>query len=61
MVSIFKLETLKELFRVNFPDSKLIDDSCDDGQVQQHLGICGHITNRGEQYLAKRLINRTNN
>jgi hypothetical protein len=30
--------TLGELFRVHFPDSKLIDDSCDDGQGQQNLG-----------------------
>jgi hypothetical protein len=32
-------ETLKELFRVHFPDSKLIDDSYDNGQGQQNLGI----------------------
>jgi hypothetical protein len=31
--------TLKELFRVHFPDSKQIEDS-DDGQGQQNLGIC---------------------
>jgi hypothetical protein len=31
-------ETLKELFGVHFPDSKLIDDSYDDGQGQQNLG-----------------------
>jgi hypothetical protein len=31
-------ETLKELFRVHFPDSKLIDSG--DGQDQQNLGIC---------------------
>jgi hypothetical protein len=29
--------TLKELFRIHFPDSKLIDDS-DDGQGQQKPG-----------------------
>jgi hypothetical protein len=39
-------ETLKKLFRVHFPDSKLIDDSYDDGQGQQNLGICKRITNR---------------
>jgi hypothetical protein len=38
---------LKELFRVHFPHSKLIEDS-DDGQDQQNLGICGGITNRGD-------------
>jgi hypothetical protein len=37
--------TLKELFRVHFPDSKLIENS-DDGQGQQNLGICGHTTKR---------------
>jgi hypothetical protein len=31
--------TLKELFRVDFPDSKLTDDSCEDGKGQQNLGI----------------------
>jgi hypothetical protein len=25
-------DTLGELFRVHFPDCKVIDDSCDDGQ-----------------------------
>jgi hypothetical protein len=38
--------TLEELFRVRFPDSKLIDDSYDDGQGQLNLGICGCIMNR---------------
>jgi hypothetical protein len=38
-VSILKQEdTLKELFRVHFPDSKLNDDSYD-GQGQLNLGI----------------------
>jgi hypothetical protein len=37
-------ETLKELFRVRFPDSKFIDDS-GDGQDQQNLGICKRIMN----------------
>jgi hypothetical protein len=41
-------DTLKELFRVHFPDSKLIDD----GQGQLNLGICGCITNRGDWNLA---------
>jgi hypothetical protein len=40
-------ETLKVLFRVQFPDSKLIDDSYDDGQGQQNMGICKHMTNGG--------------
>jgi hypothetical protein len=31
-------ETLKEMLRVHFPDSKLIGDS-DDGQDQQNLGV----------------------
>jgi hypothetical protein len=41
-------ETLKELFRVHFPDSKLTDDDSDDGRGQQNLDACGHITNRGD-------------
>jgi hypothetical protein len=40
-------ETLKELFSVHFPDSKLTDDS-GNGQDQQNLGICEHITNRSD-------------
>jgi hypothetical protein len=44
--------TLKELFWVHFPGSKLIDDSCDDGEGQQNLGICKCITNRGDWNLA---------
>jgi hypothetical protein len=51
-------ETLKELFRVHFPDSKLIDYS-DGGQDQQNLGVCERITNRGEWDLAKRVINQS--
>jgi hypothetical protein len=31
-------KTLKELFRVHFPNSKLIDNSYDNGQGQQNLG-----------------------
>jgi hypothetical protein len=49
-------ETLKELFRVHFPDSKLIDDSYDDGHGQQNLGICECITNRGDWNLARCMI-----
>jgi hypothetical protein len=43
------------LFRVHVPDSKLSDD----GQGQQNLGICGPISNRGDWYLAKRVINQS--
>jgi hypothetical protein len=67
-VSTFKLpddqytqtgkETLKELFRVHFPDSKLNDDS-DDGQGQQNLGLCRRITNRGKWNLVKHVINQS--
>jgi hypothetical protein len=57
MVSILKL---KELFRVHFPDSKLIDDS-GDGQGQQNLEVCGRITNRGDWYLAKHVTNQSIN
>jgi hypothetical protein len=48
-------ETLKELFRVHFPDSKLIDDS-EDGQDQQNLYVCECIMKRGDWDLAKRVI-----
>jgi hypothetical protein len=51
-------ETLKELFRVHFPDSNLIDDS-DDGQDQQNLGVCERITNRGDWDLAKHVIKQS--
>jgi hypothetical protein len=51
-------ETLKELFRVHFPDSKLIDDS-EDGQDQQNLDVCDRINNRGDWELAKRVINQS--
>jgi hypothetical protein len=50
-------KTLKELFRVHFPDFKLIEDS-DDGQGQQHLGICGRVMNRGDWNLAKYAMNQ---
>jgi hypothetical protein len=49
-------DTLKELIRVHFPDSKLIDDSYDDGQGQLNLGICRLIMNRGDWNLAKHVI-----
>jgi hypothetical protein len=39
-------ETLKVLFRFHFPNSKLTDDSYDDGQGQQNLGICERTMNR---------------
>jgi hypothetical protein len=51
-------ETMKEPFRVHFPDSKLTDNS-GDGQGQQNLGICERITNRGDWNLAKRVINQS--
>jgi hypothetical protein len=51
-------DTQKELFRVHFPDSKLIDESYD-GQGQLNLGICGRIMNRGDWNLAKRVINQS--
>jgi hypothetical protein len=50
-------DTLKELFRVHFPDCKLIEDS-DDRQGQQNLGICGRITNTGDWNLAKCVISQ---
>jgi hypothetical protein len=34
-------ETRKEMSRINFPDSKLIDDLYDEGEDQQNLGTCG--------------------
>jgi hypothetical protein len=50
--------TLKELLRVHFPDSRLIDDSHDDRQGQQNLDVCGCEANRGDWYLAKHVINK---
>jgi hypothetical protein len=38
--------TLKELFGVHLPDSKLIDD-LGDREGQQNLGVCRHVMNRG--------------
>jgi hypothetical protein len=49
--------TLKESFRVHFPDSKLIDD-LGERQGQQNLGLCRHIMNRGDWNLAKNIINQ---
>jgi hypothetical protein len=49
-------ETLNELFRVYFPDSKLIDN-LDDGQGQQNLSTCQSRTNRADWNLAKVIIN----
>jgi hypothetical protein len=37
--------TLKEMFRVHFPERKLIHGS-GNGQGQQNLGICERVTNR---------------
>jgi hypothetical protein len=50
---------VKELFRVHFPDSKLTDDSYDNGQGQQYLGICERIPNRGDRNLARCVINQS--
>jgi hypothetical protein len=51
--------TVKELFRVHFSASKLIDDSYDAEQGQLNLVICGHITKRGDWNLAKHVINQS--
>jgi hypothetical protein len=51
-------ETLKEMFRIHFPDSKLTDDSYDKERAQHNLGICECIMNRGDWNLAKRVINQ---
>jgi hypothetical protein len=40
--------TLEELFRVYFPDSKLIDNSRDKKQGQQNLDRCDRTTNRAD-------------
>jgi hypothetical protein len=50
--------TLRELFRVHFPDSKLTDDSYD-GQGQQNLAICELVLKRGDWNLAKHVINHS--
>jgi hypothetical protein len=50
--------TLKELFRVHFPDSKLVDDLYADGQGQQNLGVCGRIMNREDWNLARHVNNQ---
>jgi hypothetical protein len=41
-------ETLKELFKVHFPDSRLIDDSAH-GQEELNWGVCGSRMNRGDR------------
>jgi hypothetical protein len=51
-------ETLRELFRVHFPESVLIDDSID-GHGQQNLDIRRSRTNRGDWNLAKIVINQS--
>jgi hypothetical protein len=51
-------ETLKELFKVHFPGSMLIDDSSD-GLGQQNLDVCRHRTNRGDWNLARNVINQS--
>jgi hypothetical protein len=50
--------TLKELFGVHFPDSKLIDDS-NDREGQQNSDVYGRTTNRGDWNLAKRVKNQS--
>jgi hypothetical protein len=52
-------ETLKELFRVHFPNSKLIDNSYENEQGQHNLGICEHITKSGDWNLARHVMNQT--
>ena len=51
-------ETLNELFRVHFPDSKLIND-LDKGQGQQNPGTCKSRMNRADWNLAKDIINQS--
>jgi hypothetical protein len=53
-------ETMKELFRGHFPASNLIDDSYDNVQSQQNLGICERKKNRGDWNLSRRVINQSN-
>jgi hypothetical protein len=48
-------ETLRELFRVHFPDSTLIIRMM--GQAQQNLDVCQCKTNRGHRDLARNIIN----
>jgi hypothetical protein len=50
--------TLKELFRVHFPDSMLIDD-LGERQRLKNLCVCRHIMNREEWNLAKNIINQS--
>jgi hypothetical protein len=42
-------------------NSELIDDSYDNGQGQENLGVCERITNRGDWNLARRMINQSKN
>jgi hypothetical protein len=46
-------ETLKELFRIHFPDSRLINVSYD-GQGQLNLHICRRRMNMGDWNLARK-------
>jgi hypothetical protein len=49
-------ETLRELLRVNFPDSRLPDDS-DNAQGQLNMGVCRSKMKKGECNMARKLIN----
>jgi hypothetical protein len=49
---------LKDLCRVHFPESTLIDDS-NDGQEQQNLDVCRRKTNRRDWNLARKIINQS--
>jgi hypothetical protein len=51
--------TLEELFRVHFPHSKPIDDSCGNRQGQQNLGNCDRIMHMADWNLAKSVINQS--
>jgi hypothetical protein len=51
-------ETLKELFGVHFPYSKLIDYS-DNGQEQLNLDVCRSKTKRGDGNLARNVISQS--
>jgi hypothetical protein len=52
------LRFLIEVFRVHFPDSKLIVGS-GGGQAQQNLGICGGTRNSADWNLAEQVINQS--
>lgn len=51
-------ETMKELFRVHFPDSAVTDVS-NDGQGQLNLEISKYAMNRGECHLVRNVINQS--